>query len=949
MPDTGGYLPPVVATVTADSAEFIRVLEDAKALLADFAKNVTSAKLGGDADPLYKTLADAKVALADMARQVTDAKLGADATPFWADIARLKAELDAMSPLDVRVDANVSAALAEIAALKGALASAQTGGLIDAAGTAAAGKGGGKSGSGGALAGGLLGSLFGTGNKGALGGLLWGNTGGGFISQLLSPLTGLATMFSAGFGSVGSFAGFGPEHLLMTGLGLAGSAGEAAAGGGLLALGSLGKAGVGSGSDALATKTALAGVSAFTQLSTAVAEYGANSTQAQAAASQLAFAMRGDSQAALAAESGIASAAESLKVQWHAASSDAQVQATNIMAQVLGLASAYTGRVGAAAAANLAIINTSLKPLFAWLKGPAGVGVFTSLETLFRNELPTAIHAFDEGVELLLRTMALAGSYTGGFVTKLDAFLTRTNSPTGFSKWSSEIAKLVGDFHMWGAMLSALGHDLRSLFKNDAGEPAAMIQGLTSALQKLGAWEDSAAGKASIFAVFASHKGEILQLASAISHLGLSFGKVYLTVAPAFVTAVTTMLRAVNPLLNALAKNPAGAWVLGLGLIAAKMGAFNPLVKALGNDIKSLALSATRSFLQMSMSAGKSFAAMVDASSKWVAGQSVAAAKSFAAMALSAGKHFAAMAASASKSFVAMIAASAKWVAEQVVMAAKTAVTAAVTAAKWVAATAVIVASFAAQAAAATAAFIMENAATLGIIAGITLLVAAIVYLATHWSQVWRDIKKWTSDAVDWIKSHLLLATLAFGPLVVAIVEFASHWSEIWNTAKSVIQDVWNVIKPILDGISSGVKDVTSGISDLENVAGGIGKGLGAVGSFLHIPHLAGGGLVSQPTLALVGEAGPEMVIPLSTLQGLTSPVAPLGASLGSSAAPANPQLDRIEKLLSSILVESKATSTNTKATVTATQGLSSPPGVAAQIARANTQLITSLRAGSSR
>ena len=70
----------------------------------------------------------------------------------------------------------------------------------------------------------------------------------------------------------------------------------------------------------------------------------------------------------------------------------------------------------------------------------------------------------------------------------------------------------------------------------------------------------------------------------------------------------------------------------------------------------------------------------------------------------------------------------------------KSAIVAIETAAKWVAATIPIVASFIAQAAAATAAFIAENLATLGIIAAIMALVAAIVYVATHWKQVWGEI-----------------------------------------------------------------------------------------------------------------------------------------------------------------------------------------------------------------
>jgi len=44
-----------------------------------------------------------------------------------------------------------------------------------------------------------------------------------------------------------------------------------------------------------------------------------------------------------------------------------------------------------------------------------------------------------------------------------------------------------------------------------------------------------------------------------------------------------------------------------------------------------------------------------------------------------------------------------------------------------------------------------ENLATLGIVAGIAVLVAGIIYLATHWHQVWTDIKNWVLDAWHFI------------------------------------------------------------------------------------------------------------------------------------------------------------------------------------------------------
>lgn len=68
-----------------------------------------------------------------------------------------------------------------------------------------------------------------------------------------------------------------------------------------------------------------------------------------------------------------------------------------------------------------------------------------------------------------------------------------------------------------------------------------------------------------------------------------------------------------------------------------------------------------------------------------------------------------------------------------------------------------------------------------------------------------------------------------------------------------------NIGHTILGGLKAGINSVISGFnSGIDKVAGFIHIGLP------HIPLLASGGVVKAPTLAVVGEAGPEAVIPLS-------------------------------------------------------------------------------------
>jgi hypothetical protein len=78
----------------------------------------------------------------------------------------------------------------------------------------------------------------------------------------------------------------------------------------------------------------------------------------------------------------------------------------------------------------------------------------------------------------------------------------------------------------------------------------------------------------------------------------------------------------------------------------------------------------------------------------------------------------------------------------------------------------------------------------------------------------------------------------------------ARMWSGLWSGFKSVINMIiggWNRLHFGLPSIDLGP--------------------LGSIGGFdigvPQIPYLAKGGIVTRPTLAMIGEAGPEAVVPL--------------------------------------------------------------------------------------
>lgn len=162
----------------------------------------------------------------------------------------------------------------------------------------------------------------------------------------------------------------------------------------------------------------------------------------------------------------------------------------------------------------------------------------------------------------------------------------------------------------------------------------------------------------------------------------------------------------------------------------------------------------------------------------------------------------------AAKGFAAMIAAGAQWIAEQAVQFAEAAVNGATWIAEHIAMGVVAVVQYGIIAAAATAAFIAENAASLGIIAAIGLVIAAIVWLVTHWSEAWDAIK----TAAQWVWENVLkpvfnfIDTVAIKPIGAAIQWLGGVWKTIWDAIGAAAKWVYdNVIKPVADWINKYV------------------------------------------------------------------------------------------------------------------------------------------------
>jgi len=104
---------------------------------------------------------------------------------------------------------------------------------------------------------------------------------------------------------------------------------------------------------------------------------------------------------------------------------------------------------------------------------------------------------------------------------------------------------------------------------------------------------------------------------------------------------------------------------------------------------------------------------------------------------------------------------------------------------------------------------------------------------------------------------------------------FTGNWKRAWNGVKNIFAGIMNglrsVIKSPLNAVISGINILIGGLNkihfDVPSWVPGVGgKGFGI--SIPKVPYLAQGGIINQPTLAMVGEAGKEAVMPLENNTG---------------------------------------------------------------------------------
>jgi phage-related protein len=135
----------------------------------------------------------------------------------------------------------------------------------------------------------------------------------------------------------------------------------------------------------------------------------------------------------------------------------------------------------------------------------------------------------------------------------------------------------------------------------------------------------------------------------------------------------------------------------------------------------------------------------------------------------------------------------------------------------------------------------------------------------------WDAIKSAVGNAIDWIRTKA-------GAIYGAIIRpFQDAWGYVNQFASGVVRAFWSIVSGV-DRVFGNLADIIKYPFDVafkaikwlwNSTVGGFGftvpswvPGIGGRG--WSIPEMATGGIVTRPTIALIGEAGPEAVVPLS-------------------------------------------------------------------------------------
>jgi len=172
-----------------------------------------------------------------------------------------------------------------------------------------------------------------------------------------------------------------------------------------------------------------------------------------------------------------------------------------------------------------------------------------------------------------------------------------------------------------------------------------------------------------------------------------------------------------------------------------------------------------------------------------------------------------------------------------------------------------------------------------GFFAGVPVLVIALAVfivatLIKYLPDIYAHLKKWGGKAGDYLGKKLAVLAAFVRDDLPGILTDAYHYLVDWVSGIDWADVFWGIIGGFSDAIIwllKGAVNIFIGIlnfigerlpvltvPDWSPIGGGSTWDMG-----FHIEPLAKGGIVTAPTLALIGEAGPEAVVPLDGKHGV--------------------------------------------------------------------------------
>lgn len=145
--------------------------------------------------------------------------------------------------------------------------------------------------------------------------------------------------------------------------------------------------------------------------------------------------------------------------------------------------------------------------------------------------------------------------------------------------------------------------------------------------------------------------------------------------------------------------------------------------------------------------------------------------------------------------------------------------------------------------------------------------------LGLWFGERWADVTSVLANVSSWFGN---MFTSAYNAVKNAFSSIGGFFSGVWSTVQSIFVNagqkvgsaVGGAFRSAVNGVLGTIENVVNGFIGMINGVLGVVRnlpGLGWVGSVstVSLPRLARGGIVDSPTIAMIGEAGKEAVVPL--------------------------------------------------------------------------------------